>query len=409
MDAIISTKPLSYPQPNNSSYDYQRGLDHRLAQEIVSRTMNIIQCNVNIMDEHGVIIGSGNMERIGELHEGALLALANGEMFSINDNLMQHLRGVQPGINMPMRQDNKIVGVIGLTGDPQKLQQYAKLVTMTAEMMLEQSRLLTILAQDQRLREELVLALIRNETLSEEPQEWARRLGIDLNEARIAVVIEIDSGQLPVNDTIFELQSLLNQLKRPDHHNLVARVSLNQIVVLKPAFNRTGVLNYSWLKQRIERFYKDITGQGKLQLRIALGSYFDGEGGICRSYHTAYTTLKIGKTYAPKQRIYDYQQLRLPVLLDYLRDSWQTTEFTRPLERLNAMDTNGLLRKTLLTWFNHNIQSTPTANALYIHRNTLEYRLNKVHDLTGLDIRNNFFDRMLLYIGLQLNEALGQQ
>lgn len=47
-------------------------LDSRLAQEIVTRTMRIIDCNVNIMDSKGYIIGSGDPERIGELHEGAL-------------------------------------------------------------------------------------------------------------------------------------------------------------------------------------------------------------------------------------------------------------------------------------------------------------------------------------------------
>ena len=51
-------------------------LDTRLAQEIVTRTMRIIPFNVNVMDGHGVILASGNPERVGELHAGALLALA---------------------------------------------------------------------------------------------------------------------------------------------------------------------------------------------------------------------------------------------------------------------------------------------------------------------------------------------
>ncbi|MDU4095233.1 MAG: sugar diacid recognition domain-containing protein, partial [Pantoea sp.] len=50
-------------------------LDARLAQDIVARTMKIIDSNVNVMDARGRIIGSGDRERIGELHEGALLAL----------------------------------------------------------------------------------------------------------------------------------------------------------------------------------------------------------------------------------------------------------------------------------------------------------------------------------------------
>ncbi|WP_408618816.1 sugar diacid recognition domain-containing protein [Celerinatantimonas sp. YJH-8] len=368
--------------------------------------MKIIDCNVNIMDASGVIIGSGDADRIGELHEGALLALSNGEMFIVNDSLVQHLHGVQPGINMPMRQNNKIVGVIGLTGNPENLQQYAKLVTMTGEMMLEQSQLLSMLAQDQRLREELVLNLIRSSSLSDEQREWAQRLGIDLTIPRIAVIIEIDSGQLLVEDTIYELQHLLNRLSQPEHHNLVARTSLNRVTVLKPALNRAGEFDRQWIHQRIQLLFKDLDQNSKLQLQVAIGHYFTGEGSISRSYNTASTTLKIGKMYRPEQRIYDYHDLQLPVLLDALQDSWQTAEFLRPLNRLKMMDGNGLLRKTLLTWFHHNTQLTHTARALFIHRNTLEYRLNKVSELTNLDIRGSFFDRMLLYIGLQLDETV---
>lgn len=71
--------------------------------------------------------------------------------------------------------------------------------------------------------------------------------------------------------------------------------------------------------------------------------------------------------------------------------------------RLKAMDNNGLLRRTLQAWFRHNVQPLATSIALFIHRNTLEYRLNRISELTGLDL-GNFDDRLLLYIALQLDE-----
>ena len=40
-----------------------------------------------------------------------------------------------------------------------------------------------------------------------------------------------------------------------------------------------------------------------------------------------------------------------------------------------------------------------TARALYVHRNTLEYRLNKISDLTGLDLSSTDA-RFLLYMAL---------
>ena len=44
-------------------------LDTKMAQDIVARTMRIIDTNINVMDARGRIIGSGDRERIGELHE----------------------------------------------------------------------------------------------------------------------------------------------------------------------------------------------------------------------------------------------------------------------------------------------------------------------------------------------------
>ncbi|WP_313364021.1 helix-turn-helix domain-containing protein, partial [Mixta calida] len=51
----------------------------------------------------------------------------------------------------------------------------------------------------------------------------------------------------------------------------------------------------------------------------------------------------------------------------------------------------------------HNVQPSATARALFIHRNTLEYRLNRISELTGLNL-NQFDDRLLLYVALQLDE-----
>jgi hypothetical protein len=55
-------------------------LDTKMAQDIVARTMRIIDTNINVMDARGRIIGSGDRERIGELHEGALLVLSRGAL-----------------------------------------------------------------------------------------------------------------------------------------------------------------------------------------------------------------------------------------------------------------------------------------------------------------------------------------
>ena len=352
--------------------------DQPLAQQIVDRTMKIIDSNVNVMDSRGRIIGSGDAERLGELHEGALLAISQQRMVDIDNEVTRHLHGVRPGVNLPLRVDGQIVGAIGLSGDPTRLRQYGELVCMTAEMMLEQARLLNMLAHDSRIREELVLNLIRAEQPPEALAKWAQRLGIDLHQPRVAVVVAVDGGQLGVEHAMAELQQLQVLLSTPEQDNLIARVSLTEIVVLKTALGAAKRWDPQAQRQRIDALLLHMQQNSDLRIRVALGNYFTGPGSIARSYLTAKTTLAVGKRRAPEQRSYCYQDLMLPVLLDGLRDGWQADELALPMARLNAEDSSGLLRRTLNLWFAHNVQPVATAKALFIHRNTLENRLNRI-------------------------------
>lgn len=376
-------------------------LDPLTAQEIVTRTMHIIDYNVNVMDAHGIIVASGEPGRVGELHEGAMQALAQGKVVEVDESTADRMRGAKPGINLPMKLEGQIVGVIGLTGKPSQVRRYGQLVQMTAEMMLEQAKLMSLLARDSRLREELVLHLISSENPSSELKEWAQRLGVNLKQPRIAAVIEIDSGALGVDAALAEIQQLQTLLTTPERDNLIATVSLTELVVLKPTRAPLDHRELDKHRQRVQTLLSRMRESSRLGVRIALGHYFPEAGGIARSYRTARTTLQVGKQRYPEERAFFYQDLMLPVLLDSLKTGWQAEELRRSITRLITQDNNGSFRKTLVSWFAHDTQSLTTAQALNIHRNTLDYRLRRVEELTDLNLER-FDDRLLLYIALLL-------
>ena len=86
-----------------------------------------------------------------------------------------------------------------------------------------------------------------------------------------------------------------------------------------------------------------------------------------------------------------------------LQAGWQAEQLRQTLARLLAHDRkSGTLMRTLATWFRHHSHPMATARALHIHRNTLDYRLQKIAELTGLDL-DDTDDRLLLYVALQLN------
>jgi carbohydrate diacid regulator len=58
-------------------------INNELAQEIANKVMNVLPYNVNIMDDIGLIIGSGDPERIGSFHHGAVAAIEENTFLSI--------------------------------------------------------------------------------------------------------------------------------------------------------------------------------------------------------------------------------------------------------------------------------------------------------------------------------------
>lgn len=159
--------------------------------------------------------------------------------------------------------------------------QFGELVCMTAEMMLEQAHLLQLLAQNSRLREELVLSMVRNDTYPANMQEWAKRLGVDLTLPRVAMVVELDSGQLGVSTAMSELQQLQSLLLETSKDDLMAIVSLREMVVLKPAYLHAERWEPEEHKRRMTQLYQRLQQGSPLKVRLALKNFFLAQGWGC--------------------------------------------------------------------------------------------------------------------------------
>ncbi|XZG70061.1 sugar diacid recognition domain-containing protein [Chitinibacteraceae bacterium HSL-7] len=376
-------------------------LSARLAQAIVTRTMAILPCNINVMDADGIIIGSGDAARIGERHEGAVLAISQRRIVEIDDEAASRLHGVRPGVNLPLRFEGHIIGTVGITGAPEAVRQFGELVRLTAEMMVEQRALQRTLERDTRLSEELVLQLIERAGAPDEAlQQWALRLGVDLERPRVAVVLRASGNEIHDEAWLEALQTLQRRLSQFGGGAIAARRSLDEFVVLYPALDARGDWHPERLITELAPMLQTALSELALDTYAAIGHYFDCVGGIALSYQTAQATLRQPQRNRP--RLQAFEQHRLPVLLSPLAQGWQAELFRIPVERLVAGDRDGTLQATLQCWFDHDLHHVRTADALHIHRNTLDYRLQRVAQLAGLDL-GRLEERMQLYIAVQLN------
>ncbi|GAL10547.1 sugar diacid utilization regulator SdaR [Vibrio astriarenae] len=377
-------------------------LNEMIARQIVERTMKIIPHSINVMDDKGRIIGSGDQARLHQKHEGAVLAITESRVVEIDEATADHLKGVKPGINLPILYQAQIIGVIGISGKPQDVHHFGELVKMTAELIVEQAALMSQIEWNKRHREELVLQLIKGTTLNEmQLDAIADRLDLDLAQPRIAAVVKV----LPEKNkplSLEHLQQLVHLLEYPERDNLVGilSVSQNEVVVLKPITLTADGWSKETETKRINQLLRRVKKEANFKIKIALGDYFTGLSGLARSYDTAQLTLN---SVANRQgEVFFYQDYRLPVIMSsLLNEPWRREQLEQPYLALQKGDSKGLLVKTLKIYFLQNCDSALTCEKLHIHRNTLRYRLEKIEQLTSLNI-NKIDDIMQLYIAINL-------
>ncbi|WP_191832562.1 sugar diacid recognition domain-containing protein [Pseudomonas fluorescens] len=361
-------------------------LDHDLAQDIVDRAMAILPCNVNVMDSQGLILGSGEPERINTRHEGAQLVLANGRIVELDVEAAKCLKGVQPGINLPLLLDGRLMGVLGLTGDPQQLRTYAQLVRMTAEMLLAQ-RHMQVEQQWRRQRCDDLLALLLGGS-GDSPRlvDEARQLGLKPQLPRVPCLFELDSG--PAAET---LASWLMS-RYPD--SWCVSPARQSLLWCRPA---SVTLDEPRLLEKLQR-------HGWQVQRLATGSPAQSLEQLRRGYRRVRDLQAYGREVLPNERILTLSRYRLPALLWRHRNDDALDELLEPLQRIRAKDNSGQLLATLRAWCAHDGQSQACADALGIHRNSLRYRLERIAELAEVDPLR--LEGMLsLYLGLQLLPA----
>ncbi|MET0857515.1 MAG: sugar diacid recognition domain-containing protein [Telluria sp.] len=377
-------------------------LDTRLAQDIVTRTMRIIPFNINVMDAKGVILASANPARIGELHAGALLALTKKRTVEIDAAAAKNLHGAKPGINLPLTVNGLICGAVGLSGAPDQVRQFGELVRLTAEMILEQATLTNELQRDSRYREALVLNLIRYDPAAPaELEAWGRRLGVHFEQTQVAFLLELQLDDADL--ALAEIQRLQMRILARQPSSLMATVGPSEMVLLD-SWDAGKKGTDTMPQRRLQALSALVREESTLPFTLTMGIALPGIEGVAISYQSAKTAARLGRGRQPQQPTFSYYDLALPVLLSGLDTGWQAQQLRAPVALLARDKSRDVLRRTLDAWFTHNENSAATASALQIHRNTLDYRLRRVADLTGLNLGRSE-DRLLLYVSSLLTPA----
>ncbi|MBR6052554.1 MAG: helix-turn-helix domain-containing protein, partial [Clostridia bacterium] len=123
------------------------------------------------------------------------------------------------------------------------------------------------------------------------------------------------------------------------------------------------------------------------KVSIGIGKPVDNIKDLARSYKEAQVALEVGKVFDTEKDIVSYENLGIGRLI-YQLPTTLCEIFLDEVFKRGSLDS--LDRETLMTvqsFFENNLNVSETSRKLFVHRNTLVYRLEKIRKLTGLDLR----------------------
>ncbi len=370
-------------------------LTSQLAQQIVDNIMPIVHQNVNIMNDAGIIIGSGQKHRLGTFHKGAKDVIETGAVVEIFPEDLARYPGSLPGLNWPIVLGEQTVGVVGVTGHPDAVRNTAELVKMVAELILERETLMGEFRAQSHLHEQFATLLLSEHAAANYPQLEARAqiLKFDLALPRLVAVANVSSllesayshyGSFDLVSARTQ-ESLLQRLRAADiiaPADMVAFLE-NRMIILKHFPPATGAQPVDAWGAAFVRLIGADNPAGSL--RLGLGSLVGSPLKLRDSYQEALFALENARGGQSIASIYDFGLLASYLLRN--PRGLATCNAVKDLqEKLTArIDAKYDMRNTVRHLLDNNLNLSLTAKALFIHRNTLVFRLKKLQQLTGLD------------------------
>lgn len=287
-----------------------------------------------------------------------------------------------------------------MSGTPDEVRQFGELVRLTAEMILEQANLTSELQRDSRYREAFVLNLIKFEHASQADLEaWGRRLGFHFQRMQLVFLLELEHEESGADLALTEIQRLQMRILSRQPTSLTAAVGPREMVILESYDESSAKKAAGALPQRhLQALASMMQEECQQPFTLTMGIALPGIEGVAISYQSAKTAARVGRLRNPHQKRFSYYDLALPVLLSGLGSGWQAEQLRLPIAKLQVHGKNKeMLRRTLDAWFAHDGHPAATADSLHIHRNTLDYRLRRIGEVSGLDLARTE-DRFLLYV-----------
>ena len=331
-------------------------------KDIVGRTIGAI-------DENGIIVACSELSKIGESRQRIKEELSFSHDFIIVDGYTYKF------INS-VTNDECIVFVEGEDREAEK----------TANILAISLGNIKSLYDEKYDKGSFIKNIILDNILPNDIYVKSNELHMGNDERRAVIIIKFQGA------TEIAPYEIIQNIVADKAKNYVINISEQDIVIVKE-------VDEACTSEEIEEEAKGILAQAQneyaAKLLIGISSIVDKLKDLAKAYKEARISLDVGKVFDIERPVMSYENLGIGRLI-YQLPTTLCEIFLQEVFKKGSLES--LDRETLMTvqsFFENNLNVSETSRKLFVHRNTLVYRLEKIRKLTGLDLRE--FDHAVTF------------
>ncbi len=336
-------------------------MSNRLFQGVIYQMKDAIDRVIGVVDENGVVVSCSELVKIGEVRQGVRDELVySGDMVTSNGYTYRSIG-----------QGSKIEYIVFVEGEDKFADKMSKMLSISLSNIKG-------LYDEKYDKGSFIKNIILDNILPSDIYIKSKELHFNSDESRIIFLVKFNS-----NTDIMPFEMLQNMF--PDKaKDYVISVGENDVVLVKEIKSGTD-------SKEIENIATDIADtiytEFYCKVSIGISTIVENIKDLARAYKEAQVALEVGKVFETEKNIISYENLGIGRLI-YQLPTTLCEMFLQEVFKKGSLES--LDRETLMTiqcFFENNLNVSETSRKLFVHRNTLVYRLEKIRKLTGLDLR----------------------
>lgn len=251
-------------------------------------------------------------------------------------------------------------------------------VYMVGKIVVFQIQNLLVAYKERFDKDNFIKNLLLDNLLLVDIYNRAKKLHIDINVRRVVFVIETKNE----NDTnALETVKSLFSGKAKDFITAVDEKNIILVKELKPGET------YDDMEKTAKVILDMLNTEAMTKVHVAYGTIVHEIKEVSRSYKEAKMAMDVGKIFYSDKHVVAYNNLGIGRLIYQLPMSLCRMFIKEIFDGKSPEDLDDETLTTINKFFENNLNVSETSRQLYIHRNTLVYRLDKLQKSTGLDLR----------------------